>query len=292
MITPQETNQKIAKAIGVPSVYLKREDMHLYGSHKGRSIPRMIDHYIDMGKKRFALSSSGNAALAALRHTKSLNTKGADISLDIFIGHHADEAKTSMLEAEVSKGIRIEKSERPLQKLLEMTRLSNVVSLRQSTDDEALIGYYELAEELMDIKGLEAVFVGTSSGTTIQGLGERFAREGRTIKLFAIQTTACHPIADGFEEESRVKNKESSTAGAIVDRVAHRREAVSTLIRESGGSAYIVTDSEIEHARSLIGIHAGFEVTANGALALAGLIRSLTRGHTFTGPVALIICGK
>lgn len=292
MITPQETNRKLAKAIGVPTIYLKREDMHPYGSHKGRSIPRMIDHYSDMGKKRFALSSSGNAALAALRHTKSLNTKGADISLDIFIGHHADSTKTSMLEAEISKGVRIEVSERPLQRLLELSHISNVVSLRQSTDDEALVGYYELAEELLDIKGLEAVFVGTSSGTTIQGLGERFARDGRAIKLFAVQTTACHPIADGFEEESRIKNKESSIAGAIVDKVAHRRKAVTGLIRESGGDAYIVTDSEIEHARSLIGVHAGFEVTANGALALAGLLRALDRGTTFTGPVALIICGK
>ncbi len=89
-----------------------------------------------------------------------------------------------------------------------------------------------------------------------------------------------------------MESDEGSKAGAIVDKVAHRRKALSTLIETSGGSACIVTDSEIEHARSLIGVHAGFEVTANGALALAGLIRAIDRGITFTGPVALIVCGK
>jgi len=292
MVTPQSDNQKLAEAIGVPSVYLKREDMHPYGSHKGRSIPLMIDHYTDMGRIRFALSSSGNAALAAARHIKQLNKKNSLVSLEIFVGKNADADKISMIENELSENVQLETSERPLQRLLEITRLSNVVSLRQSTDDEALVGYYELAEELLDIKNLEAVFVGTSSGTTIQGLGEYFKQKNKTIRLFAIQTTSCHPIANEFEDESRIENKEMSKAGAIVDKVVHRRAKVSKLIRESRGDALIVTNEEIEHARSLVGIHAGFEVTPNGALPLAGLIRAIKLGKTFTGPIVLIICGK
>jgi len=292
MVTPQSDNQKLAETVGVPSIYLKREDMHPYGSHKGRSIPRMINHYIDMGRNRFALSSSGNAALAAARHTKQLNKKNTHISLDIFVGKNADREKISLIEAELSDGVSLESSERPLQRLLEITRLSNVISLRQSTDDEALVGYYELAEELLDIKNLEAVFVGTSSGTTLQGLGEYFKQKGRMVRLFAIQTTSCHPIANEFEEKSRIKNRETSEASAIVDKVAHRRTKISKLIQESQGDAFIVTNEEIEHARSLIGIHAGFEVTPNGALSLAGLIRAVKLGTIFTGPVVLIICGK
>lgn len=292
MVTPQEQNEKLAQALGVPSIYLKREDLHPYGSHKGRSIPRMIDHYLDLGKSRFVISSSGNAALSATRHVCKLVKNGTSIFLDVFVGNHADREKVRAIEQEICNGIRIETSERPLQRLLEMTRMTNAISLRQSTDDEALVGYYELAMELLEIRGLSAVFVGTSSGTTIQGLGELFEREGKRIALYAVQTTSCHPIADEFEEESRKKNRESSKAGAIVDRVAHRRKIVSKIIRESGGNAVIVTNDEIEHARSLIGIHAGIEVSANGALPLAGLLRTISRGQKFTGPIALIICGK
>ncbi len=292
MVTPQEKNEKLATALGVPLIYLKREDLHPYGSHKGRSIPRMMDHYLDLGTSRFVISSSGNAALAAARHAKKLRADGHDIALDIFVGTHADKDKVRAIESEIVPGIRIETSTRPLQRLLEMTRMSPAVSLRQSTDDEALVGYYELALELLAIRDLSAVFVGTSSGTTIQGLGELFEREGRRIPLYAVQTTACHPIALGFEESARAQSRTPSIAGAIVDKVARRKKAVESVIHNSGGSALIVTDEEIRHAMSLFGVHAGIAVSPNGALALAGLIRAQSRGMTFSGPIALVICGK
>ena len=81
MITPQKSYPELADAVvlsaqpHVSSLYLKREDLHPYGSHKGRSIPVMIDHYLKEGKRHFAISSSGNAALAAAMYVKELNGK-------------------------------------------------------------------------------------------------------------------------------------------------------------------------------------------------------------------------
>ena len=69
-VTPLEAYPKLAKAIGVNRLYFKREDLHPYGSHKGRSIPVMIDKYFKAGDRRFANSSSGNAALAAAKYIK------------------------------------------------------------------------------------------------------------------------------------------------------------------------------------------------------------------------------
>ena len=54
--TPLEAYPKLAKAIGVNELYFKREDLHPYGSHKGRSIPVMIDHYLKAGERRFAIA--------------------------------------------------------------------------------------------------------------------------------------------------------------------------------------------------------------------------------------------
>jgi threonine dehydratase len=65
MVTPLEQQKKLAEVIGFSDLYFKREDLHPYGSHKGRSIPVMIDHYVASGDTTFAISSSGNAALAA-----------------------------------------------------------------------------------------------------------------------------------------------------------------------------------------------------------------------------------
>ncbi len=46
----------------------------------------MIDEYARRGEKKFSISSSGNAALAAARHIKEKNTVGAELSLEIFVG--------------------------------------------------------------------------------------------------------------------------------------------------------------------------------------------------------------
>jgi len=48
-ITPLEHYPTLAKAIGVSDLYFKREDLHPYGSHKGRSIPVMINNYYKKG---------------------------------------------------------------------------------------------------------------------------------------------------------------------------------------------------------------------------------------------------
>ncbi len=39
MITPQEEYPELAKEIVVPRLFLKREDLHPLGSHKGRQSP-------------------------------------------------------------------------------------------------------------------------------------------------------------------------------------------------------------------------------------------------------------
>ena len=61
-----------------------------------------------------------------------------------------------------------------LQTLFTKIKDQNIKALRQSTDDLALIGYHALAEELLEISDISAVFIGTSSGTTAEALANYF----------------------------------------------------------------------------------------------------------------------
>jgi threonine dehydratase len=74
-MTPIEHYSELAEILGLSDLYFKREDLHQYGSHKGRSIPFMIDHYSGRGDRHFVISSSGNAALAAGLHVAKLNSE-------------------------------------------------------------------------------------------------------------------------------------------------------------------------------------------------------------------------
>ncbi len=301
MVTPQQNHPDLARAVGILSLFLKREDMHPYGSHKGRSIPVMIDRYIGKGKRHFAISSSGNAALAAALHVKKLNESGTErVQLEILIGNKIPERKFNRLTDLTDFNVTVMRFERPLQALTQKTADGSIQSLRQSTDDVALIGYESLAQELDEIQDLRAIFVATSSGTTAQALADYFLkkqtskgekeREGKTVEVHIVQTTSCHPMALGFVDS--VPSETASIADAIVDITAHRKNALTGLIQKTGGSGWIASNEEIKTAQELIEKHAGIKASPNGALSLVGLIQAAFTGREWNGSVVCIVGGE
>lgn len=101
MQTPQLPHPKLSQALGLISeLYLKREDLHPYGSHKGRSIPGMIEAYAKQGVRDFVISSSGNAALAAIHAVKAYNEQHPEpTTLKILVGKKIDPNKLQTLNA-------------------------------------------------------------------------------------------------------------------------------------------------------------------------------------------------
>lgn len=291
MKTPLEQYPELAKAIGIASLAFKREDLHPYGSHKGRSIPIMIDHYISEGANKFAISSSGNAALAAALYIRKINEgKDADetLGLDIFTGLHIDEHKLRRLKELANEHVRVLSKERPLMALNEATARGER-SLRQSVDDQALVGYKELAAELMTPPCPGAVFMGASSGTTAQALAQCFLDTNTGTQMHIVQTSSCHPMSEKFETYDGPE--EQSIAGAIVDKVAHRRTALIPLIEKTGGRGWTVTNEEIEGAMEIVLKYTGLKISENSALSVAGLMKAVAIGYDLKSPVVCMIAG-
>ncbi|HEY4494691.1 MAG TPA: PLP-dependent lyase/thiolase [Candidatus Paceibacterota bacterium] len=295
MLTPQEKCDQLGKTIGLNTescLYLKREDIHPYGSHKGRSIPIMIDKYIKEGIKHFAISSSGNAALAALLFIKEINKKRKEndkIVLEIFAGKNINPKKLEKLENEKDEHTLLSLQDKPLQALFIKTQDENIKSLRQSNDDTALVGYKSLAEELEEVKNLSAIFIGTSSGTTAQALAQYFIDKNKKIEIHIVQTSSCHPIAKEFIDTDI--EEEKSIADAIVDKVAIRKEKLVDLIRKTGGGGYVVSNEEIEIAQKITEKNTGLKISPNSALSLAGLMQAIYTGKKWPGQVVCVICG-
>jgi threonine dehydratase len=290
MLTPHQEYAELAETLGFSGLYFKREDLHPYGSHKGRSIPVMIDEYYTLGDRRFALSSSGNAALAAGLYIKELNSKNKEkAELDIFVGTKVDAAKLARLKKLTDDHVRVLTKERPLQALTLATQ-EGVRSLRQSTDDLALKGYTALAEELLQIPDLGAVFLGTSSGTTAQALAQYFTSEKLPVQVHIVQTSSCHPISDAFETYEGPEEK--SIADAITDITAQRKNKLARLIEESKGYGWFATNEEIRAAQTLTKKHADLAISTNSALAVVGAMQAGYRGYEIEGAVACLICGS
>jgi threonine synthase len=303
MKTPQKPYPELAKKLGLPELWFKREDLHPYGSHKGRSIPLMVKEYAKLGIQNFVISSSGNAALAAIIAVQKHNQNNkSNVSLTVFVGKNIDPKKFEHLKREiVDQNIQIKQTENPKQDAFQAEKNSSssdntstgsqVKNLRQSTDELALRGYIELADDLQKISNLQAIFIPTSSGSLAQALGEAFFKMKTNIQIHVVQTTSCHPIAEMFDTE-RAHLEDESIAGAIVDKIAHRKTKVIEAITNTHGSAWIATNEEIREAVSLIKDHTDFVVSYNSALALAGLIRAQKNNWTWNGPVCCLITGR
>lgn len=297
MLTSQFPAPKLAKALGLKTeLFLKREDQHPFGSHKGRSIPKMIEKYVAEGRRDFVISSSGNAALAAAMATNEYNAKNNEkISLKIFVGENIPKDKMEMIKKEMTKNVALEQVANPKQSTFLEEKNKQAKNLRQSTDDSALIGYEDLAKELAEIKNLAAVFVPTSSGTTAQGLWLSFKKFGLKPQIHIVQTEACHPIIDGTKDTKyKILNTKykSSLADAIVDKVAHRKEKVLAALNESNGAGWVANDEEIKTAVALAEQTEGVKISSNSALSLVGFKKALEQGRKFSGPVVLLITGR
>lgn len=281
--TPQVDAPTIAVKIGVEKLVVKREDLHPLGSHKGRSLPFMIQKGIEKGATHFAISSSGNAARAAVLTFESLPSD-KKATLDVFIGSHIAPEKRSWLLEHASESIKIIESARPLQSLFEAEK-NGAYPLRQSTSEDAPIGYVELGKELESIQNLSHIFVPASSGTLAVGLGRFFSKNNPPIKIHVVQTEAVHPF-------SNVQTKsEFSIADAIVNKVGYRKQEVLDIVSKSGGSVIVPTDATVLEAQKLLA-EENIIASANGALALAGLISAKQNEQLFSGTVCVLVCGR
>lgn len=294
MKTPQQSYDSLANALDVPELYLKREDLHKFGSHKGRSIPLMIKHYLKQeGQTNFVISSSGNAALAAAQavgqHNK--NNPESQILLTIYVGHRIPEAKLAKLQSLTTEKIILEQVEKPKQTAFYQDKIGEAKNLRQSTDDLALEGYAELAQELLSIPNLQAIFIPTSSGTAAQGIAKIFEAQEQSPQVHIVQTSACHPMVDSIRHEQS-ESTETSLAGAIVDKIAHRKVAVTEAVQNSGGTGWSATDEDITQAINTVKAHADLDISPNSALSVAGLMLATKEGWEFDGPVACLITGE
>ncbi len=305
---------KLAQALGVKDVYLKREDEHKYGSHKGRSIPPMVKKYFkEDGITDFVISSSGNAALAAIHAVQVHNSNNpSKLKLKVLVGQNIDETKLKRLLKTITDArVSIEQVERPKQTAFQLDKEGVARNLRQSTDDTALLGYHELAQELNKIPNLGAIFIPTSSGTTAQALGEAFFEQEylkleQKPQIHIVQTTACHPIVNCLPlpegESTRLPavvegsdggggstaNETKSIASAIVDKVAHRQDKVAELIKKSIGNGWVVTDEEIKQSQKLVKETTGIQISPNSALSVAGCKKAKETGFDWGEKV--IVC--
>jgi len=227
------------------NLWAKTESQNPTGTHKDRSISKWISHYLNQGVKEFVISSSGNSAVSASKYCSENAAK-----LHVFVPPNIDDRKIATFRENKSVILNISKT--PKRDALRFSSESGVMNLRASTDDNALLGYKNIAFELSkQFDKIDSIFIPTSSGTTLEGMHMGFAECGFVVPAFyAIQTTKVHPIASYFDSDFKKESK--SHAKAIVDNIAHRRARIIKILKDTGGGGFVISDSELEDGKRML----------------------------------------
>ena len=290
----------LAGHLSLDTVWLKREDMNPTGSSKDRGIAYQLSFHMMKGVKSFVLSSSGNAAISLAAY--GLKTS---LPIDIFISKNIENTKLNRLKdvldthIPTSKGnqkiniknITVHITKKPRSEAITFSHKEKAFNLRGSLDEYAPKGYKSIAYELMEqCPNADALFIPTSSGTATFGIYQGYKEMKKSIpQIHIVQTTKVHAIAKKFDQSFSLTK--TSTATAICDRIAHRRDKVIDIVKSTHGFGWVISDQEIQKAQEICKKYCSLDLSTDSALSLAGLTKALTIKKNFSKPV-LLCTGK
>ena len=294
--TPLLRAQNLERKLGLRSLYIKDEGLNPTATFKARGLSAAVSRASELGLKRFALPSAGNAAGAMAAYA----AKGA-LEAHLFMPQDAPGANKVEAAAMGSNLTLVEGL------IGDAGRLSREVAQRDGLFDLSTLqepyraeGKKTMGLELamqLDWRMPDAIIYPTGGGTGIVGMWKGYYEllelgwvEGRLPKFIAVQPEGCQPIVKAFHEGAEQADPWPN-AHTIADglRVPHpfADYLILRAIRDTGGTAVVVTDEEMVAAMGEMASAEGIFPCPEGAATLVGLKHLLQDG--FLGPEETIV---
>ncbi len=279
--TPLVAAPRLGASLGVPDLWLKREDVSPTGSHKARALALQCAALRGSGRPG-AISSSGNAGVAAAAYARA-----AGVTLAVLVSPRTPRAKLRRLSAFAGP---LMVTPTPLALLRRAVLVFGCEDLRPSVHPLAVAAYRGIAAELDHALAADrpagAVFLYASSGATVVGLAEGFAAAagGATPSLHIVQASATNELVRPWEPG--LPPIGPSPIGDLGARRSRRAGAVRRAVTASGGRGWHVDAPRLAAVRSLAAA-AGVATSWEGIAALAA-IRDAAPGLTGQRVVALL----
>jgi threonine synthase len=265
-----------------PGLLLKLDFLCPTGSFKDRGSTVLMNHLAALGVREALEDSSGNAGASIAAYGAA-----AGIACEVYVPASASGAKLAQIAAYGAKVVAVPGSR---QAVTEAALLRSEALFYASHNWHPLFleGTRTLGFELWEQLGFrppDAVVTPVGAGSTLLGcwraFGELAAASGSARpRLYAAQAAACAPLAlalaQGEEVPSGVEPGATLAEGIKIGRPMRGREMLEAL-RESGGGARVVQETEIAAAQERLGRHGVF-VEPTGAVAYAAALSLRAEG--------------
>ena len=282
--TPTVAIRNIGERLGAERLYAKLEMMNPTGSFKDRGTAVLMSIAAESGVKEVVEDSSGNAGASVAAYAAR-----AGIRAHIFAPASAPTAKLDQISVYGATTHLIEGNRQDVtDAAVEFAERNSTVYASHNLSPYFTEGTKSFAYEISDQFDGELprhIVIPVGNGSLLIGahIGFReLKRAGRIAnipRLHAIQASAVMPLAAAFEDESQPPPPVGSTiAGGIAVGNPPRLRQCLHVLRDTGGSALAVEDSDILRWQRMLAREEGIFVEPTSAAAFAGVESLLESG--------------
>jgi len=283
--TPLLPARNLGKPFGASHLFIKQEGINPTGTFKARGLAAAVSKANELGVKRIAMPSAGNAGAA-------LSAYGARAGMHIFV--FIPEDTPELIKKEISiygttgylvKGL-ITDAGKIVRENASENDWYDVSTLKEPyrVDGKKTLGF-EIAEQL-NWHLPDAIIYPAGGGTGIVGMWKAFDElekigwiDSKRPKMIVVQSEGCAPIVSAFKEgkaHADMWQNAHTIAGGIRVPAAIGDYLILNAVRQSGGTAVAVSDTDILDSMKEISHSEGVFAGPEGAATFAAYKKLLS----------------
>lgn len=286
-MTPLIHTKRLGARLGANDLWVKDEGVNPTGSFKARGLSCAISMCVELGIKKVAIPSAGNAAGAMSAYAAAAGIEAhifmpRDVPQSNFIECSATGAKVTLVNGLISDCGKMVAARKDAEGWFEVSTLKEPYRI----EGKKTMGY-ELAEQFR-WQLPDAIFYPCGGGVGMIGMWKAFAEmeelgwiDSKRPKMIAVQAEGCAPIVraweQGKERSDFFENAETVASGLRVPK-ALGDFLVLQAARESGGTAIAVSDPEMIEAGIHLASDEGVFAAPEGGACVAAVRKLLASG--------------
>lgn len=285
-------------ALGLKNLYVKDESLNPTGSFKARGLAAAVAKAKELGIEKVIIPTAGNAGGAMAAYA-------ARAGLRAFVFMPKDTPKANIVETKlagacvelvdglISDAARLAAARAAAEGWFDVSTFKEPYRV----EGKKVMGY-ELAEsfgwQLPDV-----ILYPTGGGTGLVGMWKAFAElealgwleSPKRPRMVAVQAAGCAPVVRAFDEGLEHcdfwEGAETIASGLRVPKSFADRLILDDL-RNSGGTAVVVTDEELTRAQHALGAAEGIFAAPEGAATFSALEKLVNTG--WVHPDDRVVC--
>ncbi len=286
-MTPLLRAERLGQALGLKNLYIKDESQNPTGSFKARGMTAAVSMAKELGVKKIAVPSAGNAAGALAAYAARAGLEAfifmpKDTPLANIIECQQNGAHVTLIDGFITDCGRIVAERKAAEGWFDVSTLKEPYRV----EGKKTMGY-ELAEQL-DWQLPDVILYPTGGGTGLIGMWKAFDEMERMgwigshrPRMVSVQAAGCAPIAQAFASGlsagADIANPHTIASGLRVPR-AIGDFIMLDILRQSHGTAIAVTDEQLLAGVKQLGIAEGIFAAPEGGACVPALQQLIDQG--------------